>query len=1192
MGEVYRAHDSRLGRDVALKILPESMAKDPEGLARFTREARAVAALNHPHIVTIFSTEEADGVRFMTMELIEGRTLDRMIPEGGVSLAQFFDVSMAIADALSAAHQKQITHRDLKPANIMVTDAGRVKVLDFGLARDGEGADSGSTSIEEQATRQKLTQAGTILGTMPYMSPEQIEARALDGRSDIFSLGIVMYEMATGGRPFRGDSSPALMSSIMREHPKSASELRPDLPGDVSRLVGRCLEKHPRDRIQSAQEILLELKALRRAWESGASTSAKPSPLADPVPVLPSTSASRARSLRIAVLPFLARSAGADTEALADGLTDDITAGLARFPYLRVVSRPDAEAVKGQAADARAGAALGARYLLDGTVRTSGGKVRISTRLVDTETGAHLWAENFDRSLSGADLFDLQDDLTSRIVATAADGYGVLVRSMAATVRERPVDESTIHELVLRYYAHFQTFHADEHRRLCAGFEKALSEEPSHALGWAMLSSLYEQEIVQALNLHADAASRRRFAADRAIEVDPSLQQGWRCLGMSSFLDRDLAGLRMAAERVQQLNPLNTSLLAYMGTFLACAGDWERGIPVVRRCMELNPQHPGWFYFPTSLDHYRRGEYEGALKQAKLANLPNLAVVTLNLAAAAGQLGRTADARSAFESLRKNHPAGLDAQTARDRWARFVWDQDLVESLVEGFEKAQALVSAEPQTQAGVSKPTSGSSAVTKAASESSAVKSPTSGRAASIAVLPFTDMSAAKDQDWFCDGVAEEILNALAGLKGLSVAARASAFSFRGKGDDLKAIGDKLNVTTVLDGSVRRAGDQLRITVRLSDVANGYQLWSERYDRSVNDIFDVQDEIAKAVAARLRVTLGDDPASLPRVIRHTESQKAYHLYLRGRHHWYSRTKDALAKSRDCFEEAIKLDPEYALAYVGLADLYTVQGIYAYAPEGEVGPKARAAVERALAINGELADAYRALGFIQIFIDWDVRAAEQTLQRAVALEPASALSYAWLGWPTWPGREEVAMPAARRAQELDPLNPYINTLVAAVHDFWDHAEEGLEHGLKALDIDSNHLVALYIVAGLYGHLGRHDEALELLHRSVRVSGRAPFFLGCLGREQASAGRAAEARETLAELDKRAASEYVSPLFPAMVHSALGEVDRAFELLEEAVRTRNGWIGCPRMRMFDGFRKDPRFVEHLRRIGHPDVPGSI
>ncbi len=325
-------------------------------------------------------------------------------------------------------------------------------------------------------------------------------------------------------------------------------------------------------------------------------------------------------------------------------------------------------------------------------------------------------------------------------------------------------------------------------------------------------------------------------------------------------------------------------------------------------------------------------------------------------------------------------------------------------------------------------------------------------------------------------------------------------------------------------------------------------------------------------------------------MIRHTENQKAYHLYLRRRHHWYSRRKDALEKARDCFEEAIKLDPEYALAYVGLADLYTAQGIYAYAPESEVGPKARAAVERALAINGQFADAYRAMGFMQIFIDWDVRAAERNFQKALALDPTSALSYTWLAWPTWPGREEVAIAAVRRAQELDPLNPYINTLVGAIHDFWGNAEEGLEQNLKAFDIDSNYLVALYIIGGVYSHLGRHDEALDLLGRALQASGRAPFFLGYLGWEQASAGRTAEARETLAELDKRAATEYVSPLFPAIVHSALGEMDRAFELLEEAVRTGNCWIGCPRIRMFDGFRKDPRFVEHLRPHRSPGYPG--
>src|SRR6476646_2030360 len=211
MGEVYRARDTKLGRDVAIKVLSDSFASDPERLARFEWEAKALAALNHPHIVTIFSIEEAAGIRFLTMELVEGRTLDHVIGRGGVSLMQFFDISIALADALAAAHRKHLTHRDLKPANVMVSDDGRVKVLDFGLARSME---PGRADADE--TRAPLTKVGAIVGTLPYMSPEQIEAKLLDPRTDIFSFGVMLYEMATGERPFHGDSSPSLMSSILK----------------------------------------------------------------------------------------------------------------------------------------------------------------------------------------------------------------------------------------------------------------------------------------------------------------------------------------------------------------------------------------------------------------------------------------------------------------------------------------------------------------------------------------------------------------------------------------------------------------------------------------------------------------------------------------------------------------------------------------------------------------------------------------------------------------------------------------------------------------------------------------------------------------------------------------------------------------------------------------------------------------
>jgi TolB-like protein len=427
MGDVYRAHDSRLGRDVALKVLPAEVASDPDRLARFRREARAVAALNHPNIVTIFSIEEEQGLPFLTMELVEGRSLDQALATGPLSLSRFFDIAVALADALAAAHRKQIVHRDVKPANVMVSEEGTVKMLDFGLARAPEPARG-----EDAMTALGLTQAGIILGTVPYMSPEQIESKTVDHRSDIFSLGIALYEMAAGTRPFGGDSSPALMSSILKDQPRPITALRPEVPEGVWHLVARCLEKAAADRVQSAQEVLAGLKALRRAWESGALTLAGSAPAVRPA-------APPAADMRVAVLPFAFRG-GPDAEALADGLTEEVTSGLARFPYLRVVSRLDAEKAKGQSADASAAKTVGARYLVDGTVRAVGDAVRLNVRLVDTSTGAHMWAENHDRKTSGVDPFALLDDLAGRVVATSADSNGVLVRSLSLSLKERAIN--------------------------------------------------------------------------------------------------------------------------------------------------------------------------------------------------------------------------------------------------------------------------------------------------------------------------------------------------------------------------------------------------------------------------------------------------------------------------------------------------------------------------------------------------------------------------------------------------------------------------------------------------------------------------------------------------------------------------------------------------------------------------------
>ncbi len=281
MGEVYKAHDVRLGRFVAIKVLPASLAGDRQFRERFDREARAIAALTHPHIVTIHSIEEHAGAPFLTMELVEGRTLDEMIPPGGLPLREFFDLAIPLADAVAAAHQRGVTHRDLKPGNIMVTADGRVKVLDFGLAKLTEATPAGA--VMWSRTRELLTDEGHIIGTIAYMSPEQAEGKPVDSRSDIFSLGIIYYEMATGQRPFTGDSNTSLLSSILRDQPQAVTDLNGAVPAGLGRLIRRCLEKAPNRRVQSAFDLRNELEELRTDVNSAVS----PRPVFQPETTLP-----------------------------------------------------------------------------------------------------------------------------------------------------------------------------------------------------------------------------------------------------------------------------------------------------------------------------------------------------------------------------------------------------------------------------------------------------------------------------------------------------------------------------------------------------------------------------------------------------------------------------------------------------------------------------------------------------------------------------------------------------------------------------------------------------------------------------------------------------------------------------------------------------------------------------------------
>ena len=393
MGVVYKAEDTLLDRKVALKLLPHDLANDEQALVRFRREAKAASALNHPNICTVYDICEDKGKPFIVMEFLDGAVLKSMIGMNPMELDQLLEISRDIADALSAAHGKNIVHRDIKPENIFICDGGHPKVLDFGLAKINAPDDK-----QDESETLILTEAGLVVGSLPYMSPEQLRGGSVDHRTDIFSLGTMLYEMATGQRPFSGGSSLELSSSILRDTPKSVIELRPELPTGLHRIVDRCLSKEPIERYVSAQELCQALDRLRRQVSSG-SLSAVPEAVV---------------GASIAVLPFISLSTDPEDEFFADGLTEEIINTLTQIEELRVAARRSAFSFKGKHVDLRiAGERLNVKTVLEGSVRRAGNRIRINAQLVNVSDGYHLWSERYDREVQ--DVFEVQDEISRAI---------------------------------------------------------------------------------------------------------------------------------------------------------------------------------------------------------------------------------------------------------------------------------------------------------------------------------------------------------------------------------------------------------------------------------------------------------------------------------------------------------------------------------------------------------------------------------------------------------------------------------------------------------------------------------------------------------------------------------------------------------------------------------------------------------
>ncbi len=722
MGVVYKAEDTKLKRPVALKFLSPRVVGGEEERARFLREAQAAAILDHPSICTIHEIEEVGDQTFIAMAYVDGGTLKQRLGSGPMEVRDALGVAIQVAEGLREAHEKGIVHRDIKSSNIMVTARGQVKITDFGLAK--------------LTGRTEITTTGTKMGTVAYASPEQVRGEAVDHQADIWSLGVVLYEMLAGRLPFRSDFGKAVVYFILHEEPAPLSLVRQDVPPEFARIVDRALTKGRQERYRTVGQLLEDLKSVREQIEAGAMT-------------------------------------------------------------------------------------------------------------------------------------------------------------------------------------------------------------------------------------------------------------------------------------------------------------------------------------------------EGRIAQ-------------------------------------------------------------------------------QPRT---------------------------------SIAVLPFANMSGDPDNEYFSDGLAEELINALTHVGDLRVVARTSAFSFKGKDTDIREIGRKLNVATVLEGSVRSAGDRLRITAQLINVADGYHLWSERYDCVMADVFAIQDEVALQIVDKLKVELlGGERARL--VERHTDDLKAYELYLKGAYFTARATREDLYKGIEYFSRAVGRDPSYARACAGLAQAHGRLGLYFYVPECEALPRARAAAQRALEINPGLAEAHATLGLVRLLFDWDWDGAETILKHAIDLNPNSSWTLGvGSGYAMVKARFDEAIGLLQRAAGLDPLS--VMTIVQL--GLWQlragRSQLARQQFLKALEVAPDHPYPHWLLGQVHAAESRYDEAIGEIEHADRLSHGFPPIVAALGCAYALSSRTGDAREVLERLSEGVESgEYVRPYLVAKVHAALGEIDRAFEWLEKAYTARDSsLVQLLTDESVDPLRSDPRFDELLRRM---------